>query len=48
MSTPSPFNEACPASAPFFGFIGAAAALVFASTLARFPFCYSVLFQFAI
>ena len=25
------FGEACPASAPFFGFMGAAAALIFAS-----------------
>ena len=28
----SSFTEQCPASAPFFGFIGSAAALVFAST----------------
>jgi hypothetical protein len=26
------FGEACPASAPFFGYMGAAAALIFAST----------------
>jgi hypothetical protein len=25
------FGEACPASAPFFGYMGAAAALIFAS-----------------
>jgi hypothetical protein len=25
------FSEACPASAPFFGYMGAAAALIFAS-----------------
>jgi hypothetical protein len=29
------FGEACPASAPFFGFMGAAAALIFASEYAR-------------
>ena len=27
------FGEACPASAPFFGYMGAAAALIFASEL---------------
>ena len=34
------FGEACPASAPFFGYMGAAAALIFASENARISRCF--------
>jgi hypothetical protein len=36
------FGEACPASAPFFGYMGASAALIFASEYS--PFFYSLPF----
>ena len=36
------FGEACPASAPFFGYMGASAALIFASEFS--PFFYSLPF----
>ena len=35
MAVAEMFGEACPASAPFFGYMGAAAALIFASEFPR-------------